>query len=346
MAEDEPRTAATSAIEEARVTGRGERGREREREREPKRGQERERAMVPRAEFRSYYGRPILKPPAWKEPDVPAYLFLGGVAGASAAMSAVADLTGRPSPARAGRCLAAGGALVSVGALIHDLGRPERFLMMLRVFKPTSPLSVGSWILSPFSALATASALSELTGRFPRLGRFAGLGSGLLGPAMCTYTAVLLADTAVPAWHEAYPELPFVFAGGALVSGAGAALLCVPHPDRGPLSRMGALGAVMELAGMRRLERRLGLVGEPYRQDRPGRLLKTGRALTVAGVALSTLGPLFGRRAKAASALAGAAYLAAGLCTRFGVFEAGVASARDPKYVVLPQRQRLESGGT
>jgi hypothetical protein len=41
------------------------------------------------------------------------------------------------------------------------------------------------------------------------------------------------------------------------------------------------------------------------------------------------------------SALAGAAYLAAGVCTRFGVFEAGRASAADPKYVVVPQRERL-----
>ncbi|MGP4004172.1 NrfD/PsrC family molybdoenzyme membrane anchor subunit [Streptomyces sp. 8N706] len=298
--------------------------------------------MVPRAEFRSYYGRPVLKPPAWNVPDVPAYLFLGGTAGAAAAMAALAELTGRPELARSGRWVAAGGSLLSVGALIHDLGRPERFLMMLRVFKPTSPLSVGSWILSPFSALTTASVVSQLTGRLPRLGRLAGLGAGALGPAMCTYTAVLLADTAVPAWHEAYPELPFVFAGSALSSGAGAALVCVRGADRRPPRRMGVMGAVMELAAMHRIERRLGLVGEPYVTDRPGRLLKVSKALTVAGAGLS----LLGRRSGAASALAGTAYVAAGLCTRFGVFEAGVVSSQDPTYVVVPQRQRLESPNT
>ncbi|MGP3953583.1 NrfD/PsrC family molybdoenzyme membrane anchor subunit [Streptomyces sp. 7N604] len=300
---------------------------------------QRQQATVPRAEFRSYYGRPILKRPTWKVPDVPGYLFLGGTAGASATMSAVADLTGRPELARVGRWVAAGGALVGVGALVHDLGRPERFLMMLRVLKPTSPLSVGSWILSPFSALTTASVASQVTGRFPLLGQLAGLGAAALGPAMCTYTAVLLADTAVPAWHEAYPELPFAFAGSALACGAGAALVGAPHTDHRPPFRMGMLGAAMELAAMHRIEQRLGLVGELYVRGRPGRLLKLSKALTVAGAGLSVLG----RRSRAASALAGTAYLAAGLCTRFGIFEAGVRSSEDPKYVVVPQRERLEA---
>jgi hypothetical protein len=104
---------------------------------------------------------------------------------------------------------------------------------MLRVIKPTSPLSVGSWILSPFSALAAVAAGSEVTGWFPRLGRLAGAGAGVLGPAMCTYTAVLLADTATPAWHEGYRELPILFAGSALTSGAGAALVAAPPGRQG-----------------------------------------------------------------------------------------------------------------
>ncbi|MER6899352.1 NrfD/PsrC family molybdoenzyme membrane anchor subunit, partial [Amycolatopsis sp. NPDC000740] len=134
----------------------------------------RERAMVEPAEFRSYYGRPILKEPAWKQPDVPLYLFLGGAAGASASMAALADATGRPELAKAGRLAASGGSIASVVALIHDLGKPTRFLNMLRVLKPTSPLSVGSWILSPFSGLAAAAAFTALTGCFPRLGSLHG----------------------------------------------------------------------------------------------------------------------------------------------------------------------------
>ncbi|OXY91333.1 polysulfide reductase [Streptomyces diastatochromogenes] len=296
--------------------------------------------MVPRAEFRSYYGRPILKRPTWKVPDVPGYLFLGGTAGASATMAAVAELTGRRELAGAGRWVAAGASVAGVAALVHDLGRPERFAHMLRVLKPTSPLSVGSWILAPFSTLATASAASQATGRLPGLGRFAGFGSGVLGPAMCTYTAVLLSDTAVPAWHEAYPELPYVFAGSALTGAAGAALLCAPRADHGPPIRMGLLGTAMELAALHRVERRLGLVGEPYVTGRPGRLLTLSKALVVAGAGLSLVS---GRRA--APLLAGGAYLAAGLCTRFGIFAAGIASAQDPVYVVTPQRQGLGAAG-
>ena len=295
--------------------------------------------MVPQAEFQSYYGKPILKPPAWKVPDVPGYLFLGGLAGASATMAAAATLTGRPDLAKVGHLAAAGGALGSVGALIHDLGRPERFLNMLRVFKVTSPLSVGSWILSPFSGLAVAAAGSQLTGIFPKLGALAGIGAGALGPAMCTYTAVLLADTAVPAWHEAHPYLPFVFAGSAMSSAAGLALVAAPAAR--PVVRVGLLGAAMETAALTTVERSLGLVAEPYHSGRAGNLLKAAKVLTATGVGLS----LLGKRSRVAAVAAGAAYLAAGVCTRFGIYHAGVASTKDPKYVVTPQRERLAARG-
>jgi hypothetical protein len=289
--------------------------------------------------FDSYYGRPILKEPAWRQPDVPLYLLLGGIAGSSATMAGLAALTGRDELAQATRLVASGSSIASVGALVHDLGRPERFLYMLRVFKPTSPLSVGSWILAPFSALAGAAAGSSLTGRFPRIGRLAGGASSVFGPAMCTYTAVLLADTAIPAWHEAYRELPLVFGGSALASGAGAALAAVPRAQTGPARRVGLLGAAAELGASRRLEQAHGVVSEPYRTGRAGRLLETSRVLTVTGGCLS----LLSRRSRVIAAAAGVAYLAAGACTRFGIYAAGVESARNPKYVVLPQRERLGS---
>jgi len=293
--------------------------------------------MVPPAQVRSYYGRPILKEPAWKVPDVPLYLFLGGMAGSSASMAALADLTGRRELARIGRYLAAGGAMASLVALVHDLGRPARFLNMLRVVKPTSPLSVGTWILGPFSALATAAAASEASRLAPGAGRLAGAGAALLGPAMCTYTSVLLADTAVPAWHEAYPQLPFLFAGSALASGAGAALVAVRDLPAPPVVRMAVIGAAVELGAARQIERSHELVAEPYLIGRPARLLRAGRALTALGAGLAVLG----RRSRTASIAAGVSLLAAGLLTRFGIFDAGVESTRDPKYVVVPQRQRL-----
>src|SRR3954447_1121595 len=114
----------------------------------------REQLQVPEAEFESYYGRQILKTPTWKTPDVPLYLFLGGLAGASAVLAEGAAATARPQlepgarvagggrPRLGGRArlAAAGGATGGTVALGHALGRPERFLNMLRVFKPTSPL--------------------------------------------------------------------------------------------------------------------------------------------------------------------------------------------------------------
>ncbi|HWD01331.1 MAG TPA: NrfD/PsrC family molybdoenzyme membrane anchor subunit [Amycolatopsis sp.] len=296
-----------------------------------------ERTMVEPVEFTSYYGRPILKEPAWKQPDVPLYLFLGGAAGSSATIASLAALTGRHRLARVGRLVAAGGASASVVALIHDLGRPARFLNMLRVLKPTSPLSVGSWILAPFSGLAAVSAASAETGLVRPIGKLAGAAAGVAGPAMCTYTAVLLADTATPSWHEARRHLPFLFAGSALTSGAGAALIAAPREEIGPVVTAGLVGAAAELAVAQRIEHGLGVVSEPYRAGRAGKLLKAARALTAAGAALS----LAGRRSKVAAVAGGAAYLAAGLCTRFGVYQAGVESAKDPKYVVVPQRERL-----
>ncbi len=106
-----------------------------------------EQFMVPRAEFRSYYGRPVIKEPVWTEPDVPGYLFFGGLAGASSVLALAAQLTGRPRLARAAKAAGLGGISVSTVFLINDLGRPARFHHMLRVFKVSSPRSVGSWIL-------------------------------------------------------------------------------------------------------------------------------------------------------------------------------------------------------
>lgn len=293
-------------------------------------------------EYRSYYGQPVIKPPVWKQPDVPAYLFLGGLAGASAVLAEGAAVTGRPALERCARLAAAGAAAGGTGALIHDLGKPSRFLNMLRVFKVTSPLSVGSWLLAPFSALSAASAVSVVTGIARPLGRLAGLGSAALGPPLATYTAALLCDTAVPAWHEAYREMPFLFAGGGASAAGGLAMVAVPVAEAAPARRMAVLGAAADVAASELMERRLGMLAEPYHQGRPGRLMKAARALTVAGAA----GTLVGRRSRAVSVAAGTALTAGSLLTRFGVFQAGMASAKDPKYTVVPQRERVERGKT
>jgi len=300
-----------------------------------------ERLVVPRARFSSYYGRPVLKKPVWEERDIAGYLFTGGVAAGSALIAAGADLTGRPSMRRSARFASLAALSVSGVALVHDLGRPERFYHMLRVFKPTSPMSVGSWLLGAFGLPASIAAVSEtrLAPGFVRsLARPAGLGAAALAPGVATYTAVLICDTAVPSWHAAYPEMPFVFAGSALAGSAGLSLLTAPVRENAPAARLALLGAAMELAASHRIDSRLGLVGEPYREGKAGAKLRAGKVLTAVG----TLGALvLGRRSKVAAVVSGGMLVAASALTRFGVFEAGVASAEDPVYTVAPQRERV-----
>jgi formate-dependent nitrite reductase membrane component NrfD len=312
-------------------------------------------SMVPEAEFVSYYGRPILKKPTWKNPDVPLYLWVGGMAGTSAVVAAIGDVSGRSTLRRGGRLVAAGGAMVGTVALIHDLGRPERFLNMLRVFKPTSALSIGSWILSPFAALASAAAASELTGIAPPLGRLAGWGAAALGPPLASYTGVLLADTAVPAWHEAHGELPVLFAASAAAAGAGAQLVITGltgagRHERIPMVRLAVAGAAVELAAGQLVERRLeplpGGVVDAYRTGKAGRWNRWAHILTAVGGAGALLAALRGRRGRAAAVASGTALVAGSLATRFAVFEAGMASAADPQHVVAPQRARLNENGS
>jgi hypothetical protein len=309
-----------------------------------------EQSMVPDVQFRSYYGRPVLKAPVWGH-GIPAYFFSGGLAAGSALLAAGADLTGRPAMRRAGRLVCVGALGASAGLLVQDLGRPGRFYNMLRVAKPTSPMSMGSWILTaigPAAGVAAAAEFADLLPSqgvlglvrraLPSAGRAAGLAAAGVAPGLATYTAVLIADTAAPSWHEAYPELPFVFAGSALASASGAGLLAAPPAETAPARRLALVGAAAELAASRRIETRLGLLSEPYRQGRARLLLRISRALTVAG----GLGALLGRRSRLVSALSGAALLAASAATRFGIYQGGVESMKDPRYTVVPQRQRLD----
>lgn len=285
----------------------------------------------------SYYGQPVLNGPVWKTPDVPAYLFLGGLAGASSVLAAGSQLMGQRRLAGAAKAGAVGGVSMSLAALVHDLGRPERFLNMLRVFKPTSPMNMGSWLLFAYGPLAGASAVSALAARLPRIGATATAGAAVVGPAVTSYTAALLSDTAVPAWHEGYRELPYVFAGSSAVAAGGLGLLAAPVREGAPARNLAAFGTALELATFSRMKRRMGMVAEPYRSGGAGRLVRAGEVLSVAGVACAALG----RRSRVLNGLSGAAMLAASACTKWGVFKAGQVSAADPKYTVVPQRDRL-----
>lgn len=295
----------------------------------------------PEPEFTSYYGRPILKEPTWKAPDIAGYLFAGGLAGASSGLAAGAALTGRPALARVSRLGAVVAISASLGALVHDLGRPARFVNMLRVAKWTSPMSMGSWLLSGYAPLSVVAAFSDVTGRLPRIGRASGLGAAVLGTGVASYTAVLIADTAVPAWHEVWRELPFLFVGSAASAAGGLGLLAAPVAQTGPAQRLALGGAALELGMTEVMTRKAGLVAETFGQDRAGALMRAAKVATVAGAVGAAV---LGRRSRWGSAASGAALLAGSALTRFGIFEAGRASTLDPKYVVLPQRERADTG--
>ena len=313
-------------------------------------------SMVPPAEFTSYYGRNIVKPSPWKA-EIPAYLFTGGVAAGSSLLAAGADLTGRDALRRTGRLGAIVALTFSMVALVHDLGKPSRFLNMLRTVKLTSPMSVGTWILSTYGPFAAIAAAAEVAGLLPagatrgrlqgplRLlalaGRPAGLVAGLTAPPVAAYTAVLLSDTATPSWHEAYRELPFVFCGSAAAASGGLGMIGSPIAEAGPARRFALGGAAVELLMEQRMERSMGITAEPLHDGKAGKLLKAATMLTVGGAA----GTLLAGRSRAVAVVSGAALMAGSACTRFAVFEAGQASARDPRYTVVPQRERLEKHG-
>jgi hypothetical protein len=296
-----------------------------------------EQLVVPRARPDSYYGKPIIKEPPWGTRDVGGYLFFGGLAGASSVLAGFAQAAGNHRQAKASKIAAVGAIGVSSAALVADLGRPERFVNMLRVFKPISPMSVGSWLLSGFGGAAAVSAACAVTGRLPKAGAAATAGATVLGPGVCTYTAALICNTAVPAWHEAHREMPYLFAGSAASAAGGLGMIVVPAEDAGQAVRFAVLGAATELVAKSLLLRRLGEIAEPYQDGRPGKLMEAAEVLTAAGLA----GAILAGRSRTANVLAGTALVASSALTRLGIFEAGRLSARDPKYVVRPQRERL-----
>ena len=156
-------------------------------------------------EHRSYYGRPILKEPVWK-PEVAWYLFTGGLSGALSSLGFAARLSGNEVLARRALILAGVVSAANPVLLITDLGRPLRFLNMLRVFKVTSPMSVGSWIVAAHGTTSGIAAGCEVLGILPRARLLADAAAGALGLGMSTYTGALVADTSIPVWHEARRE--------------------------------------------------------------------------------------------------------------------------------------------
>jgi hypothetical protein len=203
-------------------------------------------------------------------------------------------------------------------------------------------MSVGSWILTVEGGVVTLSAAHEFLGWFPRpLARVAEALAALFGMPLATYTAALIANTAVPAWHEGRYELPFAFAGGSAMAAGGAAAILTPGPAGAPARRLAIIGAATEAAAVETMRRRLGKLAEPYETGVAGKFEKaTMAAAGGGGLALALAEVRGSRRLGIAGALM---TLAGSMLGRWMVFRAGFQSAESPEYTVEPQRRRREA---
>lgn len=292
----------------------------------------------------TYYDRPAIKEPTWIW-TVPAYFYAGGAAGAAAVLGAAAQLADRDGLRRlVDRCrwITFGGCVAGTALLIEDLGRKERFLKMLRVFRPTSPMSVGSWVLAAESGLAGVAWLSTIREDDPApLGDAAGLAAGALGMPLAGYTAVLVSNTAVPVWQAVGRTLPFLFVASAVTSAGSLLQLAKLDPrEEAVVGRFAMAGKAAELVASFAVERdagRVERVGRPLSDGVSGTLWRAAKLSTAASLGLSLL-PASRQRRVVGAGLATAGALA----LRFAILQAGRASARDPRATFDQQHARLD----
>jgi DMSO reductase anchor subunit len=281
-----------------------------------------------------YYGRPLLKRPVWRF-WIPSYFFLGGLASGSSLIAAGADATGDARLGRAARTTALAAIGLGAVALVADLGRPERFHHMLRVFRPSSPMNVGSWLLAAYGPAVGVAAVSDVSGRASGIGRAATWTAAAFAPAIATYTGVIVADTAIPAWQEARRTLPVLFGAGAAASAGGAAAVLVP--DARPARRVAIAGATAELAAKRALTGTLPPdVARAYHDGAAATFGRVAAGLLATGAVLCAAGR--GRR-RLLTRLGGLAIVAGAAAERFSVMEAGRESAADPETTIALQRR-------
>jgi hypothetical protein len=287
---------------------------------------------------------PFIKSPVWTW-EVPLYFWFGGIAAGASFVALGCDLAGDGRSAATARKVALAALVPSPPLLIADLGRPERFLNMLRIFKPRSPMNTGAWCLSVFGALGTGAVAADLLGR-PRAARALGGTNAVAGAYLGSYTGVLLASTAVPLWARSRLFLGPIFVSTATATGAAACRLTLAarglpsgHPTRTALGTLETGAMVAELVLSEVNERRLGHEGLALEHGRAGRLFQGARGAVLAGLALRLarrrLGP-------AAHHAASVLYLAGGLAFRHAWVEAGKASAGDDQAVAEAARGRAE----
>lgn len=312
-------------------------------------------AGEPAAPTQTYYDQPMIKEPVWKWP-ISVYLWMGGVAGGAAVVGTAARLLGGPEQrgaVRHARWLALTLGILCPIPLIQDLGRPERFLNMLRVFKVSSPLNLGTWILTVFGltsgvlAARQAAEDSFIIAREGMLGRTLRavpdapltLAHGALGMALGGYTGVLLTSSAVPIWAARGVALGPLFESTAVASGAAVVSLIgtasgqSSERSRASLDWIQTGAQVAQIVALTAFE-----AGKPSRIAKPLREGPWGRVYQVGMVGAGVVAPLalrlgaraLGRRGKWLSATAAALTVAGALVERLALVEAGKASARDP----------------
>jgi formate-dependent nitrite reductase membrane component NrfD len=286
---------------------------------------------------------PIINPPVWTW-EVPVYFWLGGMAAGASFVALACDLSGDERSARVARQVSLGAVTLAPPLLISDLGRPGRFLNMLRVFKPRSPMNLGAWALSAFSVFNAAAVGADLLG-LRRTAQALGGATAVTGSYLGSYTGVLLATTAVPLWARSRVLLGPIFVATASATGASASRLVLVatglphrHPTRRALGTIetGAMATELVLSAIN--ERRIRTASNAMAQGRPGVAFRTARTFVLTGLLLRVLRPRLGPSAHHAASVL---YLLAGLLYRYGWVEAGKASARDDNANALLGRGRL-----
>lgn len=299
-----------------------------------------------------YYGIHLLKEPQWSW-EVPVYFFVGGAAGASAIIAQAAQATNAKAElVRDARTLTAIGAILSPALLISDLGRPSRFLYMLRVFKVKSAMSMGVYIVTGFSNAALAAKAAHAAGaRFPDwpvriVENLAGLTAALLGLGMASYTGVLVGATSIPVWSQNVTTLPIHFAMSGLNS-AVSALELMGHIDSRALNVLGITACALETAEGAKIELKREPVNDPLKKGTSGLIVRLGGMLSgPMPLVLRVLAAFSGQeRARNLRRYAAIASLTGSYLTRLGWVRAGHASARDyriPLQIAPGQNKREE----
>jgi DMSO reductase anchor subunit len=285
---------------------------------------------------------PVIRPNVWTW-EVPVYFWFGGIATGAAFAALGCEAAGDERSARMARFVAMGAAGCGGPLLILDLGRPERFLHMFRIFKTRSPMSMGAWCLLGFSSCGGGAVLADLLGR-RRSRRALTAATAGLGTYLGSYTGVLLASTAVPAWNRSRAFLPPIFICTAAASGAAATRVAISatgaprdDPTRQGLAVLEAIAMGAELGLSFVNERRLGVARRSLEEGRPGRLLPAARALTVAGLAMRALASRAPRSLDQSPSIV---FLAAALAYRLGWVAAGRTSALDHEAVAALARAK------